>query len=71
MGYLSQHNGNAINYSPTTKDCNIKTCKDESDAMSSLEAYHSPYDVYYCDRELILQSTVHQKIKFANNFSPI
>ncbi len=50
-GYLSQNDGNAINYDPTRGACNIKTCEDENDARSKLAPYKHPYDVYYCDRE--------------------
>ncbi len=48
IGFLSQYHGNAINYSPDTKDCNIKECKDGDAAWDSLVPFANPYDVYFC-----------------------
>ncbi len=48
-GSRSQYNGNAFNYRPDTRECYIKTCKDENNARSTLVSFSQPFDVYYCD----------------------
>ncbi len=48
-GYISQYNGDTINYHPISKDCNVKKCGNETDAKNSLETFEiGGYEVYFC-----------------------